>query len=239
MGPCLEGVAAAILAGGFGTRLRSVVADRPKVLAEVAGRPFLAYLIEQLSGAGIRETHLLTGYAADRVHTAFGDQYAGMKLRYSVEPTPLGTAGALRLALAQLGEPIILLLNGDSYCDVPIPALLDFHRRHRGNATVSLTQVNDTSRYGRVHLGEDDLITQFEEKGASHDSGWINAGVYVLNRDALSDIPANRAVSFEREVLPGWVGQGRVYGFRAGRFIDIGTPESYDRAEEFFFPSGF
>ena len=233
MSQSLEGVSAAILAGGLGTRLRSVVADRPKVLAEVAGRPFLAHLLDQLTHTGVRETALLVGYAADQVQAAFGDQYRGMKLVYSVEPEPLGTGGALRLALPRLCEQTVLLLNGDSYCDVDIASLLDFHRQQGGLATLTLTAVNDVSRYGRVRLDEMGLVRRFEEKGGSSEPGWINAGVYALNRDRLESIPVNRAVSLERDVLPGWVASGAVFGFPAGRFIDIGTPESYAEADAF------
>ena len=121
-------VTAAILAGGLGTRLRPAVADRPKVLAPVGGRPYLTYLLDQLAGAGVREVVLLTGYAADEVRDALGDRYGRMRLRYSVEPAPLGTAGALRLALPLLAAPAVLLLNGDSYCDADLGA---FRRSHR------------------------------------------------------------------------------------------------------------
>lgn len=234
MSAILNGVSAAILAGGLGTRLRSVVADRPKVLAPVAGRPYLAHLLDQLADAGIRETTLLVGFAADQVQNAFGDTFAGMRLSYSVESKPLGTGGAVRLALPQLREKTILLLNGDSYCDVDIPALLAFHRSHGGIATLTLTEVADGLRFGRVHLRDNQLVTRFEEKGGSCERGWINAGVYALNREELERIPQNRAVSLEREVFPKWVAAETVFGFPGGRFIDIGTPESYVEAEVFF-----
>ena len=231
----LEGVSATILAGGLGTRLRSVVSDRPKVLAPVAGKPCLAHLLDQLARAGIRETTLLLGHAADQVQAAFGTEFDGMKLAYSVEAEPLGTGGALRLALPHLQHKTVLLLNGDSYCDVDLDALLAFHRAHSGFATLTLAEVSDGSRYGRVHLNEHRRIERFEEKGGASGPGWINAGVYLFARVALSEIEPGRAVSLEREVLPNWVSRGEVFGFPArGRFIDIGTPESYAEAEAFF-----
>lgn len=231
----LAGLSTAILAGGLGTRLRSVVADRPKVLAPVAGKPYLAHLLEQLARAGIRETTLLVGFAAERVRSAFGNAHAGLSLSYSVEPQPLGTAGALRLALPLLQSETILLLNGDSYCDVDLPALLAFHRAHRGVATLTLAEVPDGSRFGRVTCNSDQRIERFEEKGGSAGPGWINAGVYLLNRDALNELEPGRSVSLEREVLPRWVERGAVFGFPGSRrFIDIGTPESYAEAEAFF-----
>ena len=231
----LAGLSAAILAGGLGTRLRSVVADRPKVLAPVAGKPYLAHLLEQLARAGIRETTLLVGFAAEQVRSAFGSAHAGLSLNYSVEPEPLGTAGALRLALPLLHSETILLLNGDSYCDVDLPALLAFHRARRGVATLTLAEVPDGSRFGCVTCDSDRRVERFEEKGVSAGPGWINAGVYLLNRDALKEIEPGRSVSLEREVVPRWVERGEVFVFPGSRrFIDIGTPESYAEAEAFF-----
>src|SRR5688500_791882 len=112
MAASLSGVTGAILAGGLGTRLRPVISDRPKVLADVHGRPYLTYLLDQLSDAGVREVVLLTGHGAGLVRSALGDAHGGLLLRYSPEPAPLGTAGALRLALPLLSSPAVLLLNG-------------------------------------------------------------------------------------------------------------------------------
>jgi NDP-sugar pyrophosphorylase family protein len=211
-----------------------VVADRPKVLAEVAGRPFLTYLLKQLADAGLRKTVLLTGYAADQVKAAFGGSFAGMQLAYSAETQPLGTGGALRLALPYFDQPTVLLMNGDSYCDSDLRGLARFHFANRAEATLTLTQVPDVSRYGRVVLNDDRRIVRFEEKGGSSAPGWINAGIYLFNRDCIESIPADQAVSLERDVLPSWVKTGEVSGFPAGKFIDIGTPESYAEATAFF-----
>ncbi len=127
MSATLHDVTAAILAGGLGTRLRSAVPDRPKVLAPVAGRPFLAHLLDRLVRASVRDVVLLAGHAADQVYAAFGDHHAGMRLTYSAEPAPLGTAGAVRHALPLLRSENILLMNGDSYYDADLAA---FRRSH-------------------------------------------------------------------------------------------------------------
>lgn len=230
----MNGLSAAILAGGLGTRLRSVTGDRPKVLAPVGGRPFLARLLDQLADAELSHATLLTGYAANSVEAAFGHSFRGMRLSCSREAEPLGTGGALRLALPLLDQPSILLLNGDSYCDVDIPALVSKHRGANSAVTLSLAEVTDGSRYGRVLRDEHDLVTRFVEKGGSAEPGWINAGVYVFDRSVIEAIPAGHAVSLERDVLPLQVKLGRVFGFPAGRFIDIGTPESFAAAEAFF-----
>jgi NDP-sugar pyrophosphorylase family protein len=231
----LADVSAAVLAGGLGTRLRSVVADRPKVLAPVAGRPFLAHLLGQLARAGVRDAVLLVGYGADQVKAAFGGEYGGVRLTYSAEPAPLGTGGAVRHALPLLRGRSVLLLNGDSYCDADLAALRD---AHAADATLTLTRVEDAARFGRVVLGAGDRVTDFGEKRPDPGPGWINAGVYLFRRDLLGAVPAGVPVSLERDVLPGWVRAGGVRGFRGGRFIDIGVPESYAAADDFFAPPG-
>jgi NDP-sugar pyrophosphorylase family protein len=229
-----NGVAAAVLAGGLGTRLRAAVPDRPKVLAEVNGRPFLAHLLDRLAAAGARDATLLVGYAADRVRAAFGDRHGPLRLAYSREPEPLGTGGAVRLGLPHLRGESVLLLNGDSFCDVDLAALLAFHRTHPPGATLTLTRVPDAGRYGRVRL-DGYRVTDFEEKNPHAGPGWINAGVYLFARELVEAIPAGRAVSLEGDCLPAWVAAGRVWGFAGGgRFIDIGTPESYAAAAAFF-----
>ncbi len=226
----------AVLAGGMGTRLRSVVADRPKVLAAVHSRPFLAYLLEQIAQAGIRETVLLTGYMADLVKQQLGSIHAGYAdLAYSEEPAPLGTAGALRHALPLLTRPTVLVLNGDSYCDLDLTAFLERHRRHGADVSLTVTAVPDASRFGKVCLADDERIERFEEKQASAGPGWINAGVYLLERPLIEEIPAGGAASLERDFFPRWAAAGRCHGFKtAGKFLDIGTPQSYVAAESFF-----
>ncbi len=228
-------VTAALLAGGLGTRLRSVVADRPKVLAQVGGRPYLTYLLDQLAKAQIQEVVLLIGYRADQVRDSLGETYRGMRLHYSEEETPLGTAGAVRQALPFFREPLLLLMNGDSYCDVDLATFRAFHVETSADVSLVLRQVEDTARYGCVHLGPDGRVVRFEEKGGTGGAGWINAGVYLMDRSLVAALPPASALSLERDVFPRWVREQRVCGFPcSGRFIDIGTPESYAEAEGFF-----
>ena len=233
MADSLANVTGAILAGGMGTRLRARVADRPKVLAPVRGRPYLTYLLDQLAAGGLREVALLTGYMAEMVRTTLGDTYAGMRLVYSAEPSPLGTGGALRLALPLLSSTV-LVLNGDSFCDVPLAKFWNFHCQQRATVSMTLSAVTDTGRYGRVCIAND-RIEQFEEKKEGGGPGWINAGVYLIERAALEDIPVGQPVSLERDMFPAWASGSHVHGFRCtGRFLDIGTPASYAEAEKFF-----
>jgi D-glycero-alpha-D-manno-heptose 1-phosphate guanylyltransferase len=229
----LDGVSCAVLAGGLGTRLRSVVADRPKVLAEVAGRPFLAHLLDQLHHSGADGVVLLTGFGAEHVAAAFGTSYRGMTLRYSVEPEPLGTGGAVRHAAEQFTRESVLLLNGDSFCAVDLGGLVATARRAE-RVGLALAHVEDVSRYGAVVLGPAGAVTGFAEKGGGVRPGWINAGIYRIPRTLIDDIPPGRPVSLEREVLPRWVTFPGIRGVPGGRFIDIGTPESFAAADTFF-----
>jgi len=230
----LAGATAAILVGGLGTRLRPVVAEVPKVLAEVRGRPFLAYLLDQLAAAGVRYVVLCTGYLREQVQATFGDSYSSLRLAYSREPSPLGTAGALRLALPLFKSDPVLVMNGDSFCKADLRDFWAWHQARGANATVLLTKVSDTSRYGRVHVNTDGLVLSFDEKNNKGGSGWINAGIYLLSYRLLLTIPRNGAVSLEREVFPAWICR-ELYSYRSeGRFLDIGTPEAYALAEQFF-----
>ncbi len=234
MAGSLKEVTGAILAGGLGTRLRPRIADRPKVLAPVRGRPYLAYLLDQLAGAGVRRVVLLTGYLAAQVRAAFGATYAGMSLAYSVEPVPLGTAGALRRALPAISSPTCLLLNGDSYCEAPLADFRDCHARRAADASLVLTHLEDCSSFGRVCVTSDGRVLRFEEKPQAGGPGWINAGIYLIQRALIETIPPDRPVSLERDLFPEWVGRGLWAFPSGGRFLDIGTPDSYGRAEAFF-----
>ena len=229
----LENVTAVILAGGVGSRLRAVVSDRPKVMALIHGRPFISFLLRQVKAAGVKETVLCTGYMAEFIEERLGATFQGMRLAYSREETALGTAGALRHALPKIATSTILVMNGDSYCDLSLSEFASAHASRETDASMVLARVEDTSRYGRVELGDSGYVKRFVEKGPSSGPGWINAGVYLLNRSAVAGIPRDRAVSIEREVFPGLVGRG-LYGHPGGRFLDIGTPESYREAERFF-----
>ena len=226
---------ALILAGGLGTRLRSVVEDRPKVLAEVLGRPFLDYLLDQLIEAGVRHAVLCTGHMAEKVRAQYGDAYGPLELAYSVEEEPMGTGGALRLGRSMAHGDPLLVLNGDSFCHADLGALWERHRASGGEGTLLLCEVPDTSRYGRVEVDSSGCLGGFLEKGGRSEKGWINAGVYVLSQRLIEAIPSGRAVSLERDILTEWTARGGLFGHPTeGPFLDIGTPQSYAAAERFF-----
>lgn len=224
----------AILAGGLGTRLRTVVNDRPKVLADVGGRPFLSYWLETLAVQGFQEVVICAGYLADQVERCLGATFGPLQLHYSVETQPLGTGGALRLATPQFNTPQVMVLNGDSFCEVDLAGFWKAHLERRSPASLVLRYEEDTRRFGRVTMTSDGRLENFLEKSDVIRPGWINAGIYLLPTEWISRIPVNQAVSLERDLLPRWLPEG-ISGFpSAGRFIDIGTPESFARAGEFF-----
>ncbi len=228
------GVTVCILAGGRGTRLRAVVSNRPKPLAEVAGRPFVTRLLEQVVRAGFGPIVLCTGYMASMVEEALGSEYRGVDLRYSPEPEALGTAGAVRLALPWIATERVLVLNGDSFCGVDLAAQLAAHVSAGALATLALVEVPDAGRYGRVQLGREGTIERFEEKVPGAGRGLINAGVYLMDRSVIEGVPEGRAVSMEREVFPALAGDSLKGFVTDGRFLDIGTPESLAAAADFF-----
>jgi NDP-sugar pyrophosphorylase family protein len=234
----LARVPVAILAGGLGTRLRPAIGERQKVLAEIDGRPFLAYLLAQVAAAGFRDVVLCVGWQAAEVERALGSAHGPLRLCYSREAAPLGTAGALRLALPALEGEQVLVMNGDSYCGADLAAAYGWHRERASEATLLLVEVPDTTRYGRVELLEDGTICRFVEKQNAAGTGWINAGIYFLARSRIERIAKGEALSLERDVFPGWVGHG-LFGLRTrGRFLDIGTPRSYAAASAFFQAEG-
>jgi len=225
---------AAILAGGLGTRLRSVVADRPKILAEVSGRPFVEYLLDQLMFVGVKNVVLCTGFMGEQVQEKLGESYRDLKLYYSREPLALGTGGALRHALPLIESDSIIVMNGDSYCDAKLDAFAVWHEARESHATILLTETSDTHRYGRVHVDDDGKILRFQEKIQAAGPGWINAGIYLLNRELVESMPADRAVSIEREIFPAWIDRG-LWGYRSeGRLWDIGVPDAYALANSEF-----
>jgi len=228
-----DGITAYILAGGFGTRLRQVVSDRPKVLAQVLGRPFVFHILDRLARAGLRRAVFCTGYMAQMLERVVGPHYRGMALFYSAEDNPLGTAGALRLALERHPSQLALALNGDSILSADLAPYLDWFGQNTFTASLLLARVEDKSRYGSVSMDALGRVLGFEEKGQGG-PGLINAGVYMLRGDALKAIAPGQAASLEQDVFPRQAESGSLGAFVSkGRFLDIGLPETYAQAGRF------
>jgi len=224
---------AVLLAGGFGTRLRSVFPDLPKPLAPVRGRPFIAYLLDQLVTAGFTRAILCLHYKSEQIIGALGRNHGHLKLEYSVEPEPLGTGGAVRLALSHVNAPRLLVMNADSFCAAPLADFISFHRAHGQPASITSVHVPDTARYGRLELAADGRVRSFTEKNVASGAGFINAGIYILEHGLVEGIPTGRPVSLETEMFPAWLPLGLTAWKTSAPFIDIGTPESYAQVETY------
>jgi mannose-1-phosphate guanylyltransferase len=194
----------------------------------LAGRPFLTFMLDWLGRHGVQEAILSCGFLSDAVERVLGRDHEGIALHYVVEDEPLGTAGPVRLAADRgLVTGRLLVLNGDALTDLDLTAEVEQHERTGAVATLALTAVEDTASYGVVPTAEDGRVEAFLEKTPDPPTNRINAGAYVLEREVVDRIPPGRAVSFEREVFPGLVGEG-LHGYMAeGYWIDIGTPERY------------
>jgi D-glycero-alpha-D-manno-heptose 1-phosphate guanylyltransferase len=208
------------------------VPNIPKPLVPVAGKPFLYWLLQNLERQRIERVVLATGYLAHAIRDTLGQRFGTITLAYSEEITPLGTGGALRKALASLDSPHAFVLNGDTYADVDLSAMYAAHLAAGARITVATVQVPDASRYGTVHVSEH-RIREFLAAGRDG-AGTINAGVYVLDASLLQgEFPEQ--FSFERDVLQAKLAELEPLAFAAGsRFIDIGTPTDYARAQAFF-----
>ena len=225
-------LAAVILVGGEGTRLRPLTARTPKPMLPLAGRPLLSYTFDHLQRHGVGRAVLSCGYLPTAIEQHFGGETAGMALEYRVEPEPLGTGGAIRFGADGVSETF-LALNGDSLRAADLDRLISFHREQRAKATLLLTPVADPSRYGLVRVGDGGRVGGFLEKPRPEeiDTDLINAGVYVLEPEVLDLVPPGRAISIEREVFPRLVEEGSLFGLALpGYWLDIGTPESYLQA---------
>lgn len=227
-----------ILVGGKGTRLQSVVRDVPKPMAPIQGRPFLELLLKQLAEFGdIDRVILATGYKSkfiDEWIQAVKKLYP-FEIVQSLEVEPLGTGGAVVQALDFVSGDECLVMNGDSFLEFDFASFLKTHRQCGGAITVALTCVSDTGRYGEADFDPTTMRIQgFREKSSETKPGLINGGVYLIRNQFLSPFKKGGACSFERDVIPHMMTIGMFGHVQKGRFIDIGTEESYLLAQRFF-----
>jgi len=222
-------VQALVLVGGKGTRLRPLTLETPKPVLTLVDRPFLRYMIEWLAGHGVDHIVLACGFLPDQLRDVLGDgEPGGPRLTYVVEEEQLGTAGAIRFALPHLEERFFAL-NGDVLTDLDLTALWRSHEERGAKASLGLYPVEDPTGYGLVDLAADGQVLDFHEKPEPGHAGpgLINAGTYVLEREAIATVPEHREVSIEREFFP-TIARGGLYGMRLdGYWMDIGTPDRY------------
>jgi D-glycero-alpha-D-manno-heptose 1-phosphate guanylyltransferase len=222
---------AIILAGGLGTRLRSVVSDVPKAMAPVRGRPFLEYLLQFLEASGVRRIVLALGYRSESIREFFGSSYGRLKLVYAVEEEPLGTGGALLASLEYINDPFAFVLNGDTFLQLNYVAMAaTLERQPDAQLVVALRQVSDASRYGAAVVSNG-WIEGFRARGTSG-PGLISAGCYLVARDIFQRYPMPAKFSFEEDFLQARVAELRAIPFLCDTpFIDIGIPEALEEAQ--------
>lgn len=220
---------AIVLAGGFGTRLRQMVADVPKPMAPISGRPFLEILLASIARKGFDRVTLSLGFMADKISGHFGARFAGMELVYVVETEPLGTGGGIRLALEQVQSDHVYVFNGDTFLDLEVDMLERQWQTLKRPLIVS-REVPDTARYGRL-LVENDRLLGFKDKGVEG-PGLINAGCYVFSRSQLDDFEVGTPFSIETDYLMPRASTNAFDVFvTRGKFIDIGVPDDFIRAQ--------
>ena len=223
---------AIILAGGFGTRLQHIISDVPKSMANVAGRPFLEYILLDIINKGINKIIIAVGYKKEFIIDYFGSSFNGCEIIYSEEDKPLLTGGAIKKALEHCINDKVFAINGDTYFDVDLAKMLNFAIEKNTVLVVAAKEMTNFDRYGTV-VCEDNRIIAFKEK-APLEKGVINGGVYCLNRHLLDDIVWEK-FSFENEILEKIFSQIPIYAFQSkGYFIDIGVEKDYIKAQTDF-----
>jgi NDP-sugar pyrophosphorylase family protein len=207
--------------------------DAPKSMASIAGRPFLELLLRQLRRHGFQRAILAVGYQNNVIQSYFGGRAFGLNLAYSVESSPLGTGGALRNAAPLIESDAALIMNGDSYTEVDLCEFVADYRESRADVSVVVAPSDGRADCGSVRVDGNGKLASFEEKQGPFYAPHLNAGIYMVSRHMLYEIPPGHEVSLERELLPRWLREGKVVkGFVClGRCVDIGTPERYRNAQ--------
>jgi mannose-1-phosphate guanylyltransferase len=225
---------AILLVGGMGTRLMPLTSKTPKPMLQVAGVPFTEHQIRKAAQAGISEIVLATSYKAELFEPYFGDGAKfGIKIKYAVEESALGTGGGIRNAAALLDDcDQVVIFNGDVLSGHDLAAQIQSHINNRADVTLYLTKVEDARAYGCVELLADNQVKSFLEKMENPVSNLINAGCYIFNRKVIDQIPANQVVSVERDTFPSFLSSGvKVYGYLDNSYwLDIGNPQALVKA---------
>ena len=223
---------AIILAGGFGTRLQGVVKDVPKPMAPVNGKPFLTYILDYLIDYGYTKVVLSVGYLHEKIVEHFGNQYKTLQIDYAVETEPLGTGGGIAYAMSKCTSDNVLVINGDTMFKVNLSDFEQFYAEKKCLLAIALREVDDIARYGSVTIGNNNMIILFSEKGASAGRGFINGGVYMIDRKLFEKYPKTGRFSFEKDLMEKLYTQEQFFAMPSdGYFIDIGIPEDYARAQ--------
>lgn len=221
---------AIILAGGFGTRLRSVVSDVPKPMAQIVDKPFLSYLLKYLQNFDVKNVILCTGYKHEVIEEYYSTNFELLDIEYSMEDEPLGTGGAIKKALSMIKSDNAIILNGDTLFNINLSECINLHVKENADITIALKYLSDFDRYGSVKVYENHIIG-FEEKKYK-EYGYINGGIYIVNKHLFDPYSLPMTFSFEKEILESKVNELRMVGYKSSSyFIDIGIPEDYEKAQ--------
>ena len=220
-----------ILAGGLGTRLQSVVSDIPKVLAPVNNKPFLHYILENVSKYKIEHIVLSTGYLHEKIELFVKEKHSRKNISFAIEKEPLGTGGAIANALQQCNTDEVLILNGDTFFDIDYNFFYHHHNHHCAEFSIALKTMQNFNRYGTVAIDGHRRITAFQEK-RQMEEGIINAGIYIVNRPCFNEMNWPMKFSMEKEYMEKYFNSIPMYGFvYEGYFIDIGIPEDFEKVQ--------
>lgn len=227
---------AIILAGGMGTRLKTIISDLPKPMAPIMNVPFLTYQLNYLKHFGIKKVIFSVGYLSEKIIAHYNQSFENISIEYSIEKNPLGTGGGIRMAMSNLNEDLVLILNGDSFFDLDLEQFYNLHLEQKSDFSLALRYVNNSERYGNIEFNSSNQITSFIEKNQLNQSGYINAGVYILSKKLyLQNTKPNINFSIEKDFFEKQLNQLIIKGFEfKDYFIDIGIPEDYLKAQDDF-----
>jgi D-glycero-alpha-D-manno-heptose 1-phosphate guanylyltransferase len=227
-----ERVDVVILCGGMGTRLKAIVDDKPKPMAEIDKRPFIDILIEHVSTFGFHRFILCAGYKAEIIQEYYKSKKGRVEILIKKEQELLGTGGAVKNVQSLIGSNPFLVLNGDSFLDMDLCKFIEFHLGKKALLSIALINAKDTKSYGSIETDGSDRIVKFCEKEEKSKESMISAGIYLFNREIFSLMSSDKKFSLEYDFFPKIVGR-EFYGYLAnGFFIDIGTPERYEKAKQ-------
>lgn len=225
---------AIILAGGFGTRLKSLVDNIPKPMADINGKPFLEYLLNYLNKQNINNIIFSVGYKNEIIKDYFKNYFNGINISYSTEKNPLGTGGAIKKALEFVKNDDCFIINGDTFFEANLDDLYQLHKSKNADVILSLKQMKNFDRYGTVKINENNKIICFEEK-KYQESGFINGGVCIIKKNLFEKFNLEEKFSFESDFIEKYYKNLNIYGILFDKyFIDIGIPEDYERSKKEF-----
>lgn len=220
---------AIILAGGFGTRLRHIVSDAPKPMAQIAGKPFLDYLFEYLSIQGVKKVILAVGYLHNKIEERYRKNFMGIDIEYSVEDRPLGTGGAIKRAMKGCSGDYAAILNGDTFFNADLNAMEQLYTQNRADAVIAVKRMRDFDRYGALKIEKGRIIGFYEKQFC--ENGLINGGIYILGKH-FSMNSEKESFSLEKEYFEMDTAGKKLYAFESdGYFIDIGVESDYFKAD--------